>query len=239
MSKGPKYPNQQLQSVTFETFFRGRLDAPTRMGDVQREFESRLPDLFVPTVKTGEPLALRPFQLRDTASTRSLAISFNQASFVAFDYPGFESFRDESLEVVERTLEVMGVDELTRVAYVYDNAIEIPARDNGVMPLDLILKLDFPEWMGRDGFAQLDLEWKRPHSTGAVMGKLFQEREGPVPVLRLFLRAEAEPGGARGDLRKQIEATHSLASGMFDSVITDRFRDFLSRTPESRGGTNA
>ncbi len=134
---GPKYPNQQLRSVSIETFFRGRLDAAARMGDVQREVEARLPDLFVPHVRHGEAVALRPYQLRDEEGTRSLALSFNQATFVAFEYPGHEAFIAEGLEMLRVTLGLMGVEELTRIAYRYDNAFDLPRSEGGAVSLSV------------------------------------------------------------------------------------------------------
>jgi len=234
---GPRYPNQQLRSVSVETFFRGRLDAPARMGDVQRAFEARLPNLFVPNVQLGEALALRPYQLRDKSpETRSLARSFNQGSYVAFDYPGYEAFSGEAVEVLARALELLGVDDLTRVVYVYDNAIDLPVGEGGRLPLHLLLNLDFPDWLGQDDFAQLNLEWRRLWEPGFVMGKMFQEEHDGGLTLRMLLRAVAEPGGDAKKLAEQVQATHARAFALFDSMITDRFKAFLSASPEQLEG---
>lgn len=229
---GPRYPNQQLRSVSLETFFRGRLDAPARMGDVQRAFEDSLPNLFVPNVQPGEALALRPYQLRDAPpETRSLALSFNQATFVAFEYPGYEEFRAEALDVLGKALELLGVEELTRVVYLYDNAIDIPVTKDGSLPLHLLLNLDFPDWLGSSGFAQLDLEWRRVWEHGFVMGKLFQEEQDGRVTLRMLLRAVAEPAGAATNLPELVKATHARAFELFDSMITEHFKAFLSTSP--------
>jgi uncharacterized protein (TIGR04255 family) len=206
------------------------------MGEVQREFEDRLSNLFVPTVEPGEPLALRPYQLRDPTESRSLALSFNQATYVAFDYPGYEEFGAEAVRVLGRALELLRVEDLTRVVYFYDNAIDLPVEKGGKLPLHLLLNLDFPNWLGQDDFSQLHLEWRRLWERGFVMGKVFQETSDGRVTLRMQLRAGAEPGGDAKELATQVEATHARACELFDSMVTDRFRAFLSTSPEQLGG---
>ena len=47
---GPQYPNQQLRSVSLETFFPGRFSMLAGLERLQSRVGSELPNLFVPNV---------------------------------------------------------------------------------------------------------------------------------------------------------------------------------------------
>lgn len=229
---GPLYPNQQLQSVSLETFFRGQLDIPARMGRVQREFSEQFPNLFVPNATPGPSSGLRPFQLRDNDETRSLAISLNQATYIAFQYPGSEAFIEEATSALDRTLKLLEVDELVRVAYRYDNAFIIPRRDDGTVPLDEMFNTRFPAWLGESSFHDLDLSWAQQWQHGTFAGELCHEDRGQHTKVSVVLRAAVESSPTRAELRISTERAHKRALEAFETMITDDFRTFLKKSKQ-------
>src|SRR5687767_3717261 len=62
---GPRYPYQQLRSVSLETYFKGRFSVTSGLERVQQRVDRELPTVMVPHAQHGEPLTLRPFQMRD------------------------------------------------------------------------------------------------------------------------------------------------------------------------------
>jgi uncharacterized protein (TIGR04255 family) len=230
-SSGPKYPNQQLRSVSLETFFPGQFSVISRLESVQARVRERLPDLFVPTVNSNEPLALRPYQLRSTDGGESLAVAINQATFVSFDYPGYEAFSGTTVPLLVEVLGLLGINELSRVVYRYENEISIARDADGALPIQKILKLPPPPWCGTTILSEFDVRyehaWKNePACRTGVHARAEQEDGGDV--LRITAYALLTPAGATVDLKRYADRAHEVASLCFESMITDEFRQIIS-----------
>lgn len=224
----PRYPNQQLRSVSLETFFSGRFAAPLAWPVVQEMVAAQMPRLFVPGDIPHQAPALRPYQLRSEDNTRSLALAINQVTYIAFEYPGFEEFEAEAVPLVQRVHELIGVTTCTRVAFRYENAIGVGRSEFGTLGLGEVLALDFPEWLGRDEFRELTLEWRRGWEHGEIYAKVFQEAEGGRDVLRLSIAADVRD---TAELAKATKLAHVQAHDVFDKMITAKFRSFLEWKP--------
>jgi uncharacterized protein (TIGR04255 family) len=234
MGAGPKYPNQQLQSVSLETFFAGTLNSLASMARIQDANSALLPDLYVPNVVAGEPLMLRAFQLRDKMASRSLALALNQASFISFQYPGYDAFSQEALPILASCLKELGVAQLTRVVYRYENALSIARGEHGT--LDALTRA-FPKLSPSvfDGRAvrQLDSSVEVAFS-GKVEGVEVHGGEGfrvqvdpgPIEILRVFVHAMVERT-AVASLEATARLVHDHAVTMFEGVISEGFRTFL------------
>lgn len=242
MADGPKYPNQQLQSVSLETFFAGTLAGFNALARIQEVVRAQFPDLYVPNVMAGEAMMLRPFQLRDKKGSRSLAIAINQVSFVAFQYPGFAAFRGESLPLIERCLAELAITELTRVVFRYENVLSIRREATGALSA---MTRAFPKvapsmFEGRS-LRQLDSSVDAAFDV-KVGGEAIHGGEGfrveveprvPADVLRLFVHASLENTKVSG-LKGTVDALHDRAYNIFEAVISDNFREFLKRGDDGR-----
>lgn len=231
MAGTPKYPNQQLSSVSLETFFSGQFTVLSRLEKVQARVKERLPLLFVPNAESGEALALRPYQLRDVAGVESLAIALNQVTYVSFVYPGYQTLAQTAVPLLAETLEILDVPELQRVAYRYENEIGLTRDEHEVLPLSSILKLDMPSWCG-DDFTAFELSWQKKWAKGQVGSHARVEQVNGVEVLKLTVVAVVLPAGKTEDLRLLADCAHSEAVSCFESMITDEFRSYISN-----GGT--
>lgn len=229
----PKFPNQQLRSVSLETFFPGRFATTTAWPTVQELLSDSLPNLYVPGDRPDQAPALRPYHLRNVEGTRSLALAINQATYVALEYPGFEAFVGEAVPLLERVHREVGVTKLTRVAYRYENAIGVSRSADGALGLANILKLDLPAWLGADGFRGLHLEWRRIWAHGEVYGSVLQEGEPGHDVLRISIAADVRDADR---LAEAAALAHERAYDTFDGMITDTFRSFLEWKPEGGRG---
>lgn len=234
---GPKYPNQQLRSVSLEAYFPGRLGIYSRLGDVQEHFRSQLPNLYVPNANPGDAYALRPFQLRDAEGSRSLAIAVNQVTFVAFKYPGSETFLSEALAAIGTTLGILGLDALNRITYRYENEIGI-SREDGRIPLERLFPKVLPQ--GADSpLLALDCSWQDRWSYDGLAGS----RE-------CHARVESAPGSQAETLKVSIAvsatgadpalsvdsatvgAIHRVAVALFERLISDDFRKYISESED-------
>jgi uncharacterized protein (TIGR04255 family) len=228
---GPLYPNQQLKSVSIETFFGGQLSVLGGLADVQARFREELPQLFVPNAQEGEALALRPYQLRNAKSTRSLAIALNQATYIGFDYPGFQEFFDEALPVLSEALNLLGISDLQRVAYRYENEIGIARDERLRFPIGSVLRLEMPAWCGSE-FTEIDFGWQCLWEKGQIGTTVRIEHANGFDVLKISLVAVVVPAGPVALLSDHVKLAHNEARVRFESMITEEFRKYISRSVE-------
>jgi hypothetical protein len=225
---GPKYPNQQLRAVSLETYFPGQFSVLSGLASVQGRLRSQLPNLFVPNIEPGQAPALRPFQLRDPKNTESLAFAINQAAYVSFQYPGFLVMKPRAVSLIRDALRDLGVETLNRVIYRSDNEIGISRNEKSVLPLDRILKLDLPGWCGSQ-FTKLELGSQWVWEKGHVAVEVRVEGAPGSEMLKISIAAAMTANvGPVTDLDDYADATHHEANRIFEAMITDGFRSYIS-----------
>ncbi len=235
MGSGPKYPNQQLRSVSLETYFPGELGSFSRFGAVQEALRESLPNLFVPNLQPGEPVALRPFQLRDVEQTKSLALAVNQATYVSFRYPGYDSFAAEAVPMVAGALAHLNPTKLNRVVYRYENELGIAREAKGELGIERI----FPGVIS-NVFVQGDMAgpakaldtavehaWQADGFEGARGFHARTENVGSSLVFKLTVFGAVE-GCAVADLDRAAATAHRVGISLFEALISPAFREFIS-----------
>ncbi len=231
MPSGPKYPNQQLRSVSLEAHFPGRLGVYARMGELQAAVEHELPNLYVPNIQPGEAAALRPFQLRDGKQRRSLAVAINQATYIAFEYPGHESFIAEAVAVLSRALGCIEVPKLNRVVYRYENEVGIARDTEGGLAIEPAFPGVIPAVFAGQPARALNAAFEHSWSTGAFRGvrgfhARFEEGAG-AGVLGVSVFGTVE-GCEASQLGACAAEAHRVGVDLFESLISPKFRDFIS-----------
>ena len=242
VARQPKYPNQQLRSVSIETYFPGRLRALSALGDVQDAVEDALPNLFVPNIQPGESVALRPYQLRDEEQKRSLAVSVNQVTYVSFDYPGFDAFSAEALPLVGAVLSAIKPKKLNRVVYRYENEVGIARESGGALPVDRIFPGILPRVFSNDGeigpCRSLDIgaehHWKDGDAEGVRGFHAWLDESSGTPSLRVAVLGVVENCDGVTDLPRATKAAHRVSVGLFESLISDEYRRFISSVREEQ-----
>jgi uncharacterized protein (TIGR04255 family) len=235
MGSGPKYPNQQLRSVSLETYFPGELGAFSKFGAVQGALRESLPNLFVPNLQPGEPVALRPFQLRDVEQTRSLALAVNQATYISFRYPGYDSFAEEAVAIVASALAHLEPAKLNRVVYRYENELGIAREANGELGIERIfpgvISNVFVEGDMFGAAKALDIAaehaWRAEGFEGARGFHARTEDVGASLVFKLTVFGAVE-GCAVADLDRAAAIAHRVGFSLFEALISPAFREFIS-----------
>jgi uncharacterized protein (TIGR04255 family) len=232
---GPKYPNQQLRSVSLETHFPGQLGVYAVLGEVQAAVQATLPNLFVPNLQPGDPVALRPFQMRDPEQRRSLAVAVNQVTFVSFDYPGYDTFSAEALPVISAALGRIKPDKLNRVTYRYENEVGIARDAEGWLQLDPtfpgIVPAVFSGNLVRTVNSSSEHRWQEGPFQGARGFHARIEEERGVSVLKLNVFGSVE-GTEVGHLKEATNFAHRVGLDLFESLISENFRQFISASKE-------
>ena len=229
--KGPKYPNQQLRSVSLETYFPGRLGAYAVFGEIQAKVEETLPSLFVPNFQSGQPSALRPFQMRDEAQSRSLAVAVNQVSFITFEYPGYVAFMEEALPVVSAALDCIRPSTLNRVIYRYENELGMSWDQASGLAVDLtfpgIVPPSFKETPCRAVNAAYEHGWAHGKFHGTRGFHARSDEEGGNTVFKVAVFAGIEGCEVR-DLAEAAAEAHGVGVELFEALISPKFRQFIS-----------
>jgi uncharacterized protein (TIGR04255 family) len=239
MADGPKYPNQQLRSVSLETYFPGRLNVSAVLGQIQESVEERLPNLYVPNVIPGEAVALRPVQLRDAPLSRSLAIATNQVTYIAFKYPGFEAFAKEAIPILSRSLDTIGPKKLNRVVYRYENEIGLGRDESGLLPVDQlfpgILPVVFSEGArkGRVKTVNSSYEhaWEEDGFKGVHGFQAITEDNLGLTVFKITVFGAVEDVEIAA-LQNATSKAHQIGFDLFDFMISPEFRKFISTSKE-------
>lgn len=236
MGGAPRYPNQQLRSVSFETYFPGRLGAFSAMGELHEEVRAKFPNLFVPNLLPGEAHALRPYQLRNAEHSRSLALAVNQITYIAFNYPGHEAFIEEAAPLIGKCLSAYRVETLSRVTMRYENEIGAGRNEDGV-PNALhnafpgLTPKVFEGRACRVMDANVETPWKDDTAKGSE-GYRVQVQASPFgDILRVQIHATVEDAPV-SKLKEAAGVTHAKAVALFESVISESFRTFLSEERE-------
>lgn len=237
MSEGPKYPNQQLRSVSLETYFPGRMRVFGVLGDIQAAVEHSFPNLFVPNMQPGEALALRPFQLRDTSQARSLAIAVNQVTFVSFAYPGYDSFSAEAVPLIRTALDMIEPRIMSRVVYRYENEVGLEREPGGSLAFERAMPGVVPEVFKSDAHkgparainAAFEHGWEEGGQQGARGFHAWTEDSGGMTVFRMSVFGSVE-GCNVAELEQATAKAHEVGESLFEDLISDQFREFISST---------
>ncbi|GMV15496.1 MAG: hypothetical protein AMXMBFR56_37200 [Polyangiaceae bacterium] len=233
MPTGPKYPNQQLRSVSLETYFPGRLSVYGVLGEIQASVERTLPNLFVPNLQPGEPAALRPFQMRDAAQQRSLAVAVNQVTFVTFKYPGHESFIDEALPIVSAALDRIRPPTLNKVVYRYENEVGIARDEAKGLAVDVTFPGVVPGVFGGKQSRAINAAYEHGWNANGLQGAhgfhARTEDEGGVMVFKVTVFGSVE-GCEISHLATATKEAHRVGLELFEALISPGFRDFISST---------
>jgi uncharacterized protein (TIGR04255 family) len=232
---GPKYPNQQLRSVSLETHFPGELRALSAFGEVQDAVRSSLPNLFVPNVQAGEAPALRPFQLRNADQSRSLALAVNQATYVSFSYPGYESFAMEAVLAVSAALRAIKPPQLNRVVYRYENELLLAEGGDGSLGVERIFPAIVPKVFAEGALAgpakalnaSFEHAWQADGLKGVRGFSARADGAGAATVFRITVFGAVEGCGV-ADLERATAAAHRAGIELFEALISPSFRDFIS-----------
>jgi len=202
------------------------------LDEVQKTFGDRFPNLLVPHAQEGRAVALQPYHLKNEALEESLAIALNQATYISFAYPGYPHFVKNALEILSTTLKLLGVLQLQRVAYRYENEIAVERRADGTLPIEEVLELPIDARARGDGLFDISFESRRKWIHGSFITRLAVDDDADSDLVRLTLVAIIEPAGSVEQLAAYAKSTHDFAYEQFESLITKDFREYI-RQPKT------
>lgn len=223
----PTYANQQLRSVSLETYFRGRLSYRDAAGRVQRRVEKELPHLFVPNSRPDAASDLQAYQLRSDNGEKTVALAVNQVTYVSRSYPGHEQFCRDALSFIPAALGDYGVEQLERVVYRYENEVAITRDEREVIPVNKVLKLSNLPWWRADDLTDVNCTWTQHTPHGRLGIRVAVEGDGTAEKMLISIISMIIPGGPVGTLAHLARQAHDSARAWFEGAITDDFRAYI------------
>ena len=227
----PLYPGQKLRSVSLETYFPGSFAFAHRFPELQKNFSNDFPNLFVPNVIDGEPLALRAFQIRNNDASRAIAFAINQCTYVAIgqSYPGYEPFKNEASKILDKAFESCDIENFTKITYRYQNVLRIHrSKSDDPLALDKVIAFGGAKWFYGGGLINLDLRWSQAWKDKGSLSFEISEKAGEL----YFEIAATVDDVASDDREVAINEAHEKAIGTFEDMITPEYRDMISTAEE-------
>lgn len=89
----PNLPNAPLGEVVFELRFPGDLRLPGLWGEFQAAVALEFPNLLVPKMNEGDPIALKPFHLSSDDGSEQIALAVHSFAYISKRYTQFDGFR--------------------------------------------------------------------------------------------------------------------------------------------------
>ena len=224
---GPRYPNQQLSSVTLELAFKGRFAVYATLAQLQDRHAARFDTVLVPNAQEGISPLLQPFWLRSSKEADSLLVALNQIAYRSERYPGFSAFVAEGLPLLLDALALSGTV-ADRAQYRYQNAIGLGRRDDGTLAVDAVLRSDRVESMFLGSCTHIQVDTREKFEGGTELAT--QITVEPGDVLKLDLMGVAHL--ASRDVATAVADAHDVARTRFEALICDEFRAELRGTEE-------
>ena len=109
-----------LAEAVIEVRLPGDADLERLRGAFQRRLREQHPDLLVPRVVAGEPIATMPSVFSKQDRSQAVLLSVNLLGYVV-QSPGWVRFRDGFFDHWRRLMELVSIERATRVALRYVN----------------------------------------------------------------------------------------------------------------------
>jgi uncharacterized protein (TIGR04255 family) len=223
------YPHAPVREVVFEVRFPGRLRVESHRFKLQERLETDFPTLKLPVGEPEKPPLFKWYQLESKDTKESVRTGINFISYITQAYQGFSMFRDRALSIIEPSLELFRVSELSRTGLRFVNHIPL-AKQEDAIPLGLFLKASLglpptiPEPYER---MQMAIEAKLSRGRVRVHIEYIPADAGGEETLLLDLDYFI-PGPLKvGVLRDCLDESHTHTKAIFESLITDQYRSFI------------
>jgi uncharacterized protein (TIGR04255 family) len=215
--------------VVFEIRFPGETAIEGRRYELQNRIRNEFPKLLVPQAAGGSPPALEPYRFESHDSGAGVMASLDRFAYYSRTYQGFESFRNESLGLIEIFFDLFPISKLTRIGLRHVNIIPF-VREDGLVPLDEFIVLGrnllgmFPE-----GFRNFSTAFVTPIEKGTIttrIDQILKEDSMQEAILLDFDYAKTE-NLAPDQVEHCLDEAHECSKELFRKLITKEYHDFI------------
>lgn len=230
MKKEPVYPNSPLEETIFEIRFPGEPAVECGRDKFFSKIRSKYPKVFIPTVKEFEQaLALAPYRFQQEDGQAGVMISLNRFAFFTRKYEGFKNFKKEALRLSNIFMEMFKISKLNRTGLRYINIIPF-AREKETIPINdyFMFDINFPK-VYPNKFNNISLAFTSATETGSITTIIENRKSEELSqeALSLDFDYSFEDNLEGSKLEGYIEESHEYTKNMFESLITESYRNYL------------
>ncbi len=222
------YPNSPLQEAVFEIRFSGEPAISSKADEFYEIIRKHYPNVLVP-LNSQSPLELYRFENDDNSS--GVIVGIDKVAYFSKNYPGYESFKNASLEIIESFGKKFKLSNLKRTGLRYINVIPF-TRKNMIIPIEEYLNIDIvlPQKQSNH-FSNLSmvftLETKLKGGLTTRIGTLLSPNVQQEAILLDFDYAKKEQGLIFSKIEEYIEESHTNTKAFFEDLITKNYRMFM------------
>jgi uncharacterized protein (TIGR04255 family) len=223
------YPNSPLVEVVFEIRFPGEPAVECRRDEFYAAVREEYPEVFVPEIQVAGAPALQPYRFGKLDRSAGIMLAIDKFAYYTRKYPGYKEFEREFLTVLSKFHELFRLEKLKRTGWRYINIIPF-TREGGNIPLKRFLNfgLHLPQGISEQ-YENLSITSISKIDNCSVTTKLESiiSSDRSREALLLDFDCAKSKGLLFSKTETYIEESHKVARKLFESLITDSYREYL------------
>ena len=227
------FPRAPLVATVFQLRFGGEIAVEQARPLIQDAVRKELPLLFVPKATPGVAPALQGYSFKAEDDREGVDVALNSFTYVTTQYPGFESFKDQSLRFLNIFLELVPVHRPNRLGLRYVNQIPIlRGSPKALIPVEDYLTIDFllPSMVANRGYTDLDVRLRIPTDHGSMRIHVDHATEDrDKEVLRLDFDYSESDGIVLADVKSFLDRAHDMTKRLFMDIVSPQYLELIRK----------
>ncbi|MHC4394668.1 MAG: TIGR04255 family protein [Planctomycetota bacterium] len=226
------YPNQPLIEVVCEARFPADMAIECRKDLFHAKIKNKYSEILVPKVQVGKVMPFEVYRFEKKDCSVGIMLAINKFSFYEKKYKGHKKFIREFMRLARLLGETYSISKINRLGWRYINLIPF-TREDGVVPLQrfLTVSLNVPNGMS-ERFENLSMVFISKVTGGSITTKIESVMRGDQQQEALVLDFDFAMTGNLNfsKLGDYIKTAHEHTRALFESLITDQYRQYLRGT---------
>jgi uncharacterized protein (TIGR04255 family) len=227
------YPNSPLTDVVCEIRFPGELEVECNRHIFWEQIRADYPSILVPYAEPGKSPALSHYRFRHTDGNRHVSVALNSLAFSETKYSGHVSYIDEFARIADIFHKCFPkIDKVNRIGWRYINVIPY-TRESSLVPVGQFLNASVllaEETLKAPKVFDIRIESAIDEGTVIVhLATITRKDSAPSQeAILLDIDFGYENKGLRfSDYKRCIDRARQHNRGLFEKLITDRYRQYL------------
>lgn len=225
MSQAEIYKNSPLVEAIFEVRFPGEPAIECHRDLYFDKIRSRFPQVFVPNVEHGVPMALQPYHFRSADNAETVMISLNRFAFSTKKYMGFAKFSQQVIKLANSFFEMYSIEKLNRTGLRYINYIPF-VREADCIPWKhyFTIEMELPA-TSLDDLLNIHLAFEGRSDSGKITTQLsVNNGQNQKEAFILDFDFVKQSGLEAKKVGKYLEESHTHTKVVFEKILTEQYK---------------